>query len=319
MLRSTLLSFASVLVSAAHVGQAISRARVPYAPRLSLSATESPLLERSMVAARACSLAFVPPAAIPSNEYALPTNRDGTTFSCVGAVEDPRTQIGVTVLTTSSGMTVVACRGSSSVKSFQTNLNVGPVPLMTKLGAHPTARVHAGFQSVSKELWSRVQPLIEQAQGGQQQQQQQQQVLFTGHSLGGGTATMLALKFREVYDREAELITVAGPKLGNADFGQHFRDCMPGSPAYHLLHDKDEVITSNAELWSNLGFEHVGTQVMCSSDRPELCDEDTGCDVSERPAGPPSLKGVFVDHCNYLGLYIGLRMEHPEVWLRPFW
>jgi len=33
--------------------------------------------------------------------------------------------------------------------------------------------------------------------------------------------------------------------------------------------------------------------------------------------GPPSLKGTFVDHCNYLGIYIGCRL--PSVWFRsPF-
>eukprot|EP00964_Phaeocystis_antarctica_P103984 scaffold69176_cov60-Phaeocystis_antarctica.AAC.6 len=32
--------------------------------------------------------------------------------------------------------------------------------------------------------------------------------------------------------------------------------------------------------------------------------------------GPPSMQGVLVDHCEYLGLYIGLRAEHPSVWLR---
>ena len=37
----------------------------------------------------------------------------------------------------------------------------------------------------------------------------------------------------------------------------------------------------------------------------------------DSPFSPPSLKGVLVDHCMYMGIYIGLRAQHPGVWLRP--
>ena len=29
-----------------------------------------------------------------------------------------------------------------------------------------------------------------------------------------------------------------------------------------------------------------------------------------------SMRGVVVDHCNYLGIYIGVRVQHPSVWFR---
>ena len=127
------------------------------APPVKLVAESPPLIDRALLAARACSLAFVPPDAIAASAYAT----DGAVkLSCVGQVEDQQTLCGATVLTASTGEVIVACRGSSSVKSFQTNLNIGPVPLMTSRGAHPTARVHAGFQATSKELFSQLKPIL---------------------------------------------------------------------------------------------------------------------------------------------------------------
>jgi len=89
-----------------------------------------------------------------------------------------------------------------------------------------------------------------------------------------------------------------------------------------IVHDDDEVIKSNKKLWDDLGFEHVGTVVPCSKDRPDLYTGDTRRAASLAEGIDPSqisLKGVFVDHCQYLGVYIGCRLEHPSVWFRsPF-
>ena len=74
---------------------------------------------------------------------------------------------------------------------------------------------------------------------------------------------MLALRIREEYDKEPSLITVAGPRLGNGGFAEHYRAVMPSTPAFHLVHDRDEVITSNVELWDGLGFEHGTCHTLC--------------------------------------------------------
>jgi len=122
--------------------------------------------------------------------------------------------------------------------------------------------------------------------------------------------------------RQAELITVAGPRLGNAAFAEHFRRTVH-APAIHLVHDDDEVLQSNTQRWDDLGFEHVGRMVDCAKDAACLLEAGSGaaeCPITGAPkGGPPSLQGVFVDHCNYLGVYIGVRLRHPSVWLRrPF-
>ena len=83
-------------------------------------------------------------------------------------------------------------------------------------------------------------------------------VFPTATSLGGGTATLIALR-AQAAGLAPELVTVAGPRLGNAAFAAHFREQC--SEAVHLYHDDDDVLKSNRELWDNLGFEHVGREV----------------------------------------------------------
>ena len=63
---------------------------------------------------------------------------------------------------------------------------------------------------------------------------------------------------------------MAGPRLGNAAFAEHVRKrCLP---ATHLIHSDDEVIKSNAKLWDDLEFEHVGEVVPCAPVRlPKVC------------------------------------------------
>ena len=54
----------------------------------------------------------------------------------------------------------------------------------------------------------------------------------------------------------------------------------------------------------------------CSKDEPLIYDDPSPPQPKASASGPPSLRGVFVDHCRYLGVYIGVRLEHPGVWLR---
>lgn len=274
------------------------RPRRSAAPRM--QSDEVTLIDRSLQAARACSLAFVPPASMQFEPYAKG-------LECVAQVEDPISQAGATIFN-AEGQLLIACRGSASVKNFQTNLNIGPVPL--SIGSKPEgALVHTGFQQAAKELWRLIEAELPPSE---------LPVLVTGHSLGGGTATLLALHLAAA-GREAQLLTVAGPRLGNAEFAKHYRTCCP--PAVHLVHDDDDVLASNTKLWDDLGFEHVGSLMRCSKDTACVYEADDEMRLPERPSrsGPPSLKGVFVDHCQYLGLYIGLRLEQPSVWLRLPW
>ena len=177
-----------------------------------------------------------------------------TGLSCVAQIEDPDTFSGATVFRTDAGATIVACRGSASLKNFGTTTDIGPVPLIVADGAPTAARVHRGFQRACTGMWPLLKPHLP-ASGP---------LLLTGHSLGGGTATLLALQCHAA-GLEPELITVAGPRLGDAAFATHYRERC--GDAVHLVHDADDVLKSNTKLWDDLGFEHVGKVVRaCTAD-----------------------------------------------------
>ena len=198
-------------------------------------------VDRALLLAKCCSLCFIPPYSIQSNPYA-----EGLRY--IAQVEDPDTQAGATIFETTDGSeTIIACRGSATIRNFRTNFNIGPSPLATPNGPHPTAKVHSGFQSASAELWRRIEPKLPNDIA---------KLSITGHSLGGGTATLLTLRALEAGCAAApELVTIAGPRMGNTAFAEYFRDACPVR-ATHLVHEDDDVLKSNAALW-DLSLIHI--------------------------------------------------------------
>mmetsp|Transcript_104381 Transcript_104381/g.164808 ORF Transcript_104381/g.164808 Transcript_104381/m.164808 type:complete len:362 (+) Transcript_104381:42-1127(+) len=259
------------------------------------------LTELAVLNARACSLAYVPSSQIETEPYA-------SGFRVVAQVEEP-SQSGATIFTFTNKQgqqqLLIACRGSASLKNFQTNLDIGPVTF--DMAGSSDAQVHAGFQRVGNALWKLLQPHLPPVGMGAAAAP----ILVTGHSLGGGTATLVSLHLQAA-GYTPELMTLAGPCLGNRAFANYFKEKC--SPAYHLVHDDDEVLNSNSDLWDRLGFEHVGTVVRCEKDAACLYGPDGKKSCSNEDL--PPLKFVFVDHLRYLGLYIGVRLEHPSIWFR---
>ena len=143
-----------------------------------------------------------------------------------------------------------------------------------------------------RELWRQIDPRLPRSATS---------LVITGYSLGGGTATLIALR-AQAAGLAPELVTVAGPRLGNAAFAAHFREQC--SEAVHLYHDDDDVLKSNRELWDNLGFEHVGREVRVDMSAPCVyVDGDADSCATDAAFAPSdmSLKGVLVDHCTYMG------------------
>ena len=96
--------------------------------------------------------------------------------------------------------------------------------------------------------------------------------------------------------KPSELVTFAGPRIGDAAFAARF-DSVLGARTTHLVHDADPVLAQNQPLWNFLGFVHTGRLVRCSPTEPRLLADD-----EERGVLPPV---NFADHALYLGTFMG--------------
>lgn len=139
------------------------------------------------------------------------------------------------------------------------------------------------YQEASLRLYERLAPKLESAT----------KLTFVGHSYGGGTATLCA----RLHSSVSELVTFAGPRLGDSAFAASF-DRALGERTLHLVHDLDPVLAQNQPLWNALGFVHTGQLVRCSATEPRLLRE------GEAREGLPL---NFADHAMYLGTYLGPR------------
>ncbi len=120
---------------------------------------------------------------------------------------------------------VIAFTGSDSVKDWLNNLKFlhTPYPSATQ---NQNIKVHYGFYtgylSVRKLIHERV------------ESEQPEKVIVTGHSLGGGLATLCALDiqynfFPENPDRPEQVVcyTYGSPKVGNQDFVASYNGRVP--------------------------------------------------------------------------------------------
>ena len=180
----------------------------------------------------------------------------------------------------------VAFRGSTGAENFKSMFALNLVPLD---GNDASAKVHSGYQTASLQLYEKLMPALERRGAAR--------VVFTGHSYGGGTATLCAL-----YHEPDRLLTFSAPLVGDVDFASKFDAALSGEErVVHLVHDADPVLQQNRPLWDALGYVHTGRVVRCSPDSPLLYNDD------DEPGS--AIAWNFADHCRYLGTYLGPRAE----------
>jgi len=96
----------------------------------------------------------------------------------------------------------------------------------------------------------------------------------------------------------SEVVTFAGPRVGDAAFASSFDAALGEQATTNLYHDLDPVLAQNQPLWDALGFVHAGRLVRCSATEPRLLPAE------EARSGLPL---NFADHALYLGTYLGPR------------
>mmetsp|Transcript_19613 Transcript_19613/g.29488 ORF Transcript_19613/g.29488 Transcript_19613/m.29488 type:complete len:286 (+) Transcript_19613:306-1163(+) len=247
--------------------------------------------------AQASSLSYLSMDKMASSPY-----YDTCDFKPVVQVVDPASQSGATIFQDSqSDSLVVACRGSANPKNFGTNLKLNLVPA-TRLSQNSipeNALVHEGFQDASFGLWRELELKLMDISS-------EKDIIFTGHSLGAATALLCGVHYTSsVPESKPKIITFAGPRLCNEILAKYLRnDALEGCDIINLVHDKDPVLANNQKLWDALGFENVGVELQCDPKSPSVYTE-------EKPKESSMFGNFawnFVDHCNYMGVFVGPRL-----------
>ncbi|CAM9641110.1 unnamed protein product, partial [Heterosigma akashiwo] len=222
-------------------------------------------------------------------------------------VVDPISESGATIFVENNRV-VVACRGSANPKNFVTNLRFKLVPATLPVQELPVdSLVHEGFQQASQGLWQQLEPKLMDILSSQNTYQE---ITFTGHSLGGATALLCSVHYMasalEQQPASPSIVTFAGPRLCNSVLARHLRQSvLSDCDILHLAHDKDPVLANNKVLWDTLDFEHVGVELQCDPNTPNVYYDEI------EQQGSTVLGGVawnIVDHCNYLGIFVGPRI-----------
>lgn len=141
---------------------------------------------------------------------------------------------------------VVACRGTEAREWSDIKADANAITAV----AETVGLVHSGFKEQADRLW----PLIEEAL-----QPVRMPVWFTGHSLGGALATILAGRCKlSPVDCEPEgLFTYGSPRVGNREYITY-----PRITHVRWVNNND-VVTRVPPAW--LGYRHFGREMYLNS------------------------------------------------------
>jgi hypothetical protein len=174
---------------------------------------------------------------------------------------------------------VVAFRGSTALRNYASMFNLRLVP--SRIGGE--GKVHAGYQEASLRLYERLAPILERRSAAAAGR-----LVFVGHSYGGGTATMCA-RLHAAANQGApgavsEVVTFAGPRVGDAAFASSFDAALGEQATTNLYHDLDPVLAQNQPLWDALGFVHAGRTAAWSKMPWLACSGPCGNPPHQKPA-----------------------------------
>ena len=259
-------------------------------------------------------------------------------MKALAQVVDPGTESGATIFeytnpggdgeATTTTTLLVACRGSATPINFSTNLRFRLVPPEEDdaggFGGSGNYLVHEGFRDAAAGLWE----LVRQELDGVRKagRTSASRILFTGHSLGAATALLCATKYQNLVQTGSSnsnsnsdsngdsnnlpslegVITFGGPRLANTALAEDWTSGLFESVVVtNFVHDLDPILRQNGPLWDSLGFGIVGTEVRCEAYEPVVYFSDSDNENDERRL---PLAWNILDHCNYLGVFVGPRL-----------
>ena len=208
---------------------------------------------------------------------------------------------------------VVACRGSATPINFTTNLRFKLVPLQGR-STSDKFLVHEGFQEATDNLWKLLEERLDEFHDSNQEFQHSS-IVFTGHSLGSANAQLCATKYATNCNNDSiplgGAITFGVPRLVNRALADFWNNEVFGSAiVQNYIHTKDPILRQNGPLWDSLGFGILGTEVPCEPYEAVAYQSESS--KREHDARPLPLAWNILDHCNYLGTFVGPRLIQPS-------
>lgn len=210
-----------------------------------------------------------------------------STYSDIHVIEDRLVDAVVVVLANNKmKKIVVSYRATLTTQNWLDNLNDALIDLP---GAPVGVRVHRGVFANYLASYNRVNAAVDEML--RTPRFRGYSVLVTGYSLGGALAMMaLPTVTQVVRDRPdprfVELISVAAPRMGNADFASYLHGF--GVPVTRLTLSRD--IVSHLPL-RRMGYTHAGAEIHTDQPAPigrytmRVCsqeyDEDPECSWAE--------------------------------------
>ncbi len=153
---------------------------------------------------------------------------------------------------------------TSQAADVMTDLKTWKTPLAERGWPASWGSAHAGFV----EAFETVEPLLLEKLG--EITERGDRVWVTGHSLGGGLATLMTARLLRARDEGASfdvagLYTFGSPRVGNKAFAAAFRAAADKHGAHVVrVRNGDDVVTSVPGLM--LEYEHVGTLAYLTED-----------------------------------------------------
>ncbi|KAJ2799676.1 hypothetical protein H4R20_004343 [Coemansia guatemalensis] len=162
----------------------------------------------------------------------------------------------------------------------------------------PGATVHAGFQESVNAVYPHLLKNIREAA----EDYPDYKIVFLGHSLGGASAVLSALRFATDNELLKDMIrvwTFGEPRVGNRAFAEYYTQ-MLGNQTYRVTYQAD--IVPHVPPWQVLGYQHHPLEIHIINKDGDfyVCQKTVREDLNGAYRWPTIDTGV-VDHIEYFG------------------
>lgn len=172
---------------------------------------------------------------------------------------DDMTDTTAMMAVSASGGLVVTIRGTESLTDVMHDLMIWKTKLRLP-NCEGAVYVHAGFLRCAMSVLDPLRKwVLKQKQGGCSDGRMRS-CTFTGHSLGGAVASILALIIKPSIDEhfDVDVITFGAPRIGDSVFARHYNRTVPNHTRYVMYRDPIPYMPS-------LFYRHVGEAVPIGS------------------------------------------------------